>query len=285
MKNIIVPTDFSETANHALNFAIEFNEKIQGQITLVHVIELPSYAFAMTGEMGVVTPFDADKNQKEVRHNVNKKLAKYEELVRNAGQQVGSVIKTGNPYKSITTEIDDKEADWIIMGSKGASGIKEIVIGSNAERIVRHAKCPVFVIKRETHVAEMEEVVFGTDLSTHHDEIAEKACEIQHLLGMKMHVVKARTPYNFISNVEVIEKQLEEFSVRNECLKNYTLNCIEDDYIEDGIIKFAEEKGADMIIMGTHGRTGLSHLYSGSMTEDIVNHSSIPIVSLKITHH
>ncbi|MEP1093810.1 MAG: universal stress protein [Cyclobacteriaceae bacterium] len=281
MKKIIVPTDFSETASHALDFAIDFNRKIKGEIILMHVVELPSYTYSTMGEMEMgISGVDAAL-QREYLKGIEEKLADWTERVSNEGQESRSVMRYGNPYQNISKEIAKEKANWIVMGSKGASGLSEVFIGSNAERVVRHAECPVFVIKGKTRIDDMKNIVFGSDLSEEQDLVAQKVKDIQELLHLNVHLVKAKTPHNFLM-ADAVEKQLEDFAKRN-FLENYTLNSIEADYSDLGIIKFAEEVNAGLIVVGTHGKTGLAHLFGGSRAEDLVNESKIPVLTFKIT--
>ncbi len=278
MKKIVVPVDFSDEASHALNFAIEFNQKVKGEIILVHVIEMPVARLSFTGEMNAagVESFYTGEFVKAT-HN---KLDEWAKRVSEAGQAVSVHMKYGNAFTNISKLIAEEDANWIVMGSKGASGLKEIFIGSNAERMVRFAKCPVFIIKGETHIKDMKNLTFTSDLSEEQDLIAHHAKEIQDLLGLNMHVVKVKTPYNWLEDVQV-KKQLERFAERNY-LKDYTLNTLTSDFADEGAIKFAEENNSGLIVMGTHGRKGLAHLIGKSIAEDVVNESKIPILVYKI---
>ena len=278
MKKILVPVDFSKEASHALDFAIQFNEKVNGAIILVHVIEMPVAHLSFTGEAhssGMESFYTG-----EFVKATHGKLDEWAKRVSKAGQKVSVHMKYGNAFSNISKMIAEEEASWIIMGSKGASGLKEIFIGSNAERMVRFAKCPVFIIKGETHIKNMKNFTFTSDLSEEQDLIAHHAKEIQELLGLNMHVVKIKTPYNWLEDVQV-KKQLERFAERNY-LKDFTLSTITADFADEGAIKFAEENHSGLIVMGTHGRTGLAHLIGKSIAEDVVNESKIPILVYKI---
>ena len=102
----------------------------------------------------------------------------------------------------------------------------------------------------------------------------------QELLGLNMHVVKVKTPYNWLEESQA-KKQLEHFAERNH-LKDFTLSTMEADFADEGAVKFAEDVKAGIIVLGTHGKKGISHLIGGSIAEDIVNESSIPILVYKI---
>lgn len=278
MKKIIVPIDFSEPSSHALNFAIEFNEKIKGEIVIVHIVETPVSQINLLGEVAddIMESFYTG----EFIKGTHEKLEEWKQRVTDAGQKVSVHMKLGNAYTKISETITQEKASWIIMGSKGASGLKEIFIGSNAERMIRHANCPVIVIKGETHLENMHSMAFASDLSEEQDLIVNHAKEVQEMLGLNMHVVKVKTPYNWLSELDA-QKQLASFAERNY-LKDYTVNTIEADYVDQGAIQFAKEVGAELIVLGTHGKKGFAHLIGGSIAEDVVNDSELPILVYKI---
>ncbi len=278
MKKIIVPVDFSEISSHALDFAIDFNNIIKGEIILLHVLELPSYSFSVMGEMDLDQP-DKLLNAKfiEGAHN---RLTEWSERVKDAGQEVKIRMKHGHPYEKMAKEIVEEKANWIIIGSHGASGLSEILLGSNAERVIRHSECPVITVKGPTKIADMKNIVFASDLSEDQNWVAYKAKDVQEMLGLNMHIVKVKTPHNFLSE-DVVQDQLKAFASRNH-FENSTLNSIEGDYPDEGIVEFAEKVGAGLIVIGTHGKTGLAHIFGGSRAEDLANRSTIPVMTFKM---
>ena len=278
MKKILVPVDFSELSSHALNFAIEFNEQVKGEILLVHVLDVPSGRVSFYGE----TENTAMENFYAAKFidATKKKLEEWTKRVEDAGQQVTSHMKFGNAFTSISKIVAEDESTWIIMGSKGASGLREVFIGSNAERMIRHAKCPVIIIKGETHLKDMKSMAFASDLSTEQDIIAHHAKDVQELLGLNMHLVKVKTPYNWLDETQA-KKQLDDFAERNY-LKDFSISTIDADFADEGAVKFAEDVGAGLIVLGTHGKKGIAHILGGSIAEDVVNESKVPILVFKI---
>ncbi|MEM6831857.1 MAG: universal stress protein [Bacteroidota bacterium] len=278
MKKIIVPVDFSPQAADALDFAIDFGKKVKSKILLLHILETPTSSFSVTGEVN--QPSMETLYKEEFIKGVHHRLDEWAQKVREAGVEVGTRMKYGNPFHNISRAITEEKASLIIMGSKGASGLKEVFIGSNAERVIRYAACPVIVIKGPTALEKMRNLVLASDLSEEQDRIASKAKEVQSLLGLNMHVLKVRTGYNFLTSNEA-NKQLEGFARRN-LLQNHTLNTIEAEYADEGIVEFAEEVNAGIILIGTHGKTGLAHFFGGSRAEDLVNESKIPVMTFKL---
>ncbi|MEP1095590.1 MAG: universal stress protein [Cyclobacteriaceae bacterium] len=278
MMKIIVPVDFSKVSSYALDFAIEFNAILKGEILLLHVLEFPSYSFSTIGEMDL--DHSVDHFNAKLIEGVHNRLNSWAERVTDANQVVKIRMKHGNPYQNISKEIVEEKASWIIMGSTGASGLSEVFLGSNAERVIRHSDSPVITIKGPTKIAEMKNMVFASDLSEDQDWVALKAKEVQEMLGLNMHIVKVRTPHNFLS-LKAANEQLDKFAKRNH-FENSTLNSLEADYPDEGIVDFAEEVNSGIIVLGTHGKTGLAHLFGGSRAEDLANRSTIPVMTFKI---
>lgn len=278
MKKILVPIDFSQNSRHALDFALEFNELIKGEIVLVHVLDLP---ITQHGYVGLATQANLEVYYGEkIIKKTTDQLTGWSETVSSAGQMVSQVLKFGNPYEAISRTLLEVEADWIIMGSKGASGLKEVFIGSNAERVVRHAKCPVIVVKDETHVEEIRSIVLATDGEEAEGELIERVKLIQKLLNLKIHLVKVRTFKHETEEQDIDD--LKKFADHHK-LHDFTLNSFEAPYPDQGIVTFAEQIRSGLIVIGTHGRTGLEHLFGGSWAEDVVNESKIPVMSVKIS--
>lgn len=278
MKTILVPTDFSEKAKNALDFALEFNEKIKGRIILMHVLDLPSSSFSTTGEVndyGIEAIYHG-----EFIKGVHNKLEDLKASITDHPFEIVTMIKYGNPYVSISKEIAEEKVQYIIMGSDGASGFREFFIGSVAEKVIRNAECPVITVKGPTKISKMKNFVFASDLTPEQDFIAEKAKEIQELLDLNMHLLKVKTPHNYLAE-GAAQKQLDDFAKRNY-LDRFTKNTIEAGYSDEGIVAFAEEVGAGMILMGTHGKTGFAHIFGGSRAEDVANESNIPVMTFKI---
>ncbi len=277
MKKILVPIDFSKNSKYALDFAIEFNELVKGEIVLVHVLDLP---ITQHGFIGLATQANLEVYYgKKIISKTQDQLAGWAETVSSAGQMVSTLLKYGNPYEGISKSISVENADWILMGSKGASGLKEVFIGSNAERVIRFAKCPVIVIKGETHVEDIRSIVLATDGTATGDKLITHVRELQKMLGLKIHLLKVRT---FSHESEEQDQDILHEFARHFQLKDYTLNSTEAPYPDEGIVKFAEQIHSGLIAIGTHCHTGLMHLFGGSWAEDVVNESRIPVISVQI---
>lgn len=282
MHTILVPYDFSEQAEYAFQFAQQLAAKTMGTLKLVHIVETPTtQSFSTMGEMNLDS---APLNQVymiELVEKRKKQLQEIEELHQNKPYRFKSRLAFGNPYAGISKEIAEIKADLVIMGSKGSSGLEELLIGSNTEKVVRHAKCPVITVKRPVNVDDIKKIIFASDFSEVNGEVIFRIKALQELLGAELSLVKINTP-SFFETSKDSQQKIDQF-VTQHGLSNTQAVIYNSTSEEEGIIEYAEEINADMIAMATHGRTGFMHLLSGSIAEDVVNHAKRPVWTMKIT--
>jgi len=279
MKKILVPTDFSDQAKYALNLAVEIAKKTDAELTLLHVVEIPGHtSFNTMGEATNIDGMEGVFVMKMIEQGKKKlKALKNDDLLGDVNLK--TELKAGNAYYNIANIINENEPELVVMGTSGSSGVDEILIGSNAEKVVRNAKCPVLTLKEEISLSSINNIVFASSLKNNDKELAAKLKEIANLSNAKIHLLKVNTPNNFESS-STTYRQMDEY-LKNKGLEaeKHIHNGINE---EEGILEFAKEKNIDLIAMGTHGRKGLMHLLSGSIAEDVVNHSKRPVLTLKL---
>ncbi len=281
MKTILVPTDFSEQANNALDFACQMASKSDDtEVRVLHIIEgVSSGSYNTTGEVGYVN----SEHELFMVQYIRKRKDDIAELVSQDkfnGISVSTDIQVGNPYKNISRTISDIAADMVIMGTQGSTGLEEVLIGSNTEKVVRYAHCPVITVKQPVNLDDIDNIVLATNLNEDQAHLISELKKFQRLCGAKIHLLKVNTPNHFHTNRQ-IQEEFDKY-VEKYHLQDYTTNIYNDATEEDGIVYFTEDMGASMIALGTHGRTGLLHLLSGSIAEDLVNHSKVPVWTLSM---
>lgn len=280
MKKILVPTDFSEQAVNALDFAAQIAQKHKSEIHVLHILELPEgHELQVMGEVAGADPMTGVFVNMLIK-KAKKNLAAIEGSKKFEGLNIKTHLTSGNAYKSIIKTISNTKADLIVMGTKGSSGIDELLIGSNAEKIVRNAPCPVITMKAKANGDKIKNIVFATDMMQDQDKLVKELKKIQEIFGATIHLLRVNTPGNF-ENDRVVKTNMEKFAKKNK-LEKITFNVYNDVLEDEGIIHFAEEKKADMLALGTHGRTGFLHFMAGSVAEDLVNHAKRPVWTFKI---
>lgn len=280
MKRILVPTDFSEEARNAFEVAVAIARRTGAAIKLLHVVETPYVPdFSVTGDIN--TP--SGMQQVYVLQLLEATKAQMNKLigaVPHDGVEVVQEVDVDKPINKIKRTIQEDAVDLVVMGSKGSSGLDEFLIGSNTEKVVRTADCPVLTVKNRQHEFDVREIVLASDFKREAGQAMERFKIFQELFGARLHLVYINTPGAFESSGNLYRK-LEDAAKRYGLL-NYSINIYNDTVEEDGILHFAQDIRADLIMMATHGRTGLAHLLSGSIAEDLVNHTTIPVLTFQL---
>ncbi|QDO92963.1 universal stress protein [Formosa sediminum] len=275
MKRIMVPTDFSDEAEYATKVAAKFAKKFDCEIHLLHMIDLP------VAELDKMHPTYSEIP--EALYFMKLAAKKFNELLEKNFLQditVHHSIKTNSTFQGINETARELDIDLIVMGSHGATGFKEIFIGSNTEKVVRTSEVPVLVIKSSINEFKADDMVFASDFNIENKHTYTEAIKFAEKFNSKIHLLLVNTPNTFSTSKESLDR-IEKF-IEGSDYKNYTINIQNDDTIEKGILNFAEKISADIIGISTNGRQGIAHFFNGSISEDIVNHAVRPVITFKI---
>ena len=278
MKKILVPTDFSKPAQIAIDVAADIARKSNGQLTLLHVIEEASgTSFKITGEVDVSGGWEDKLFTMKMIERAKKQMAKAIEDLKGAGVKVKEELRVGTAFHGIRDIITEQKVDLVVMGTAGHSKLEEMIIGSNTEKVVRHAKCPVLTVHKKPLTTDFKSMVYATSMSNDEEVFSRIVRTTQQLYDATIHLVRINTPGNFQRDV-VVRKHMQDFAKKLQ-LKNFTINIFNDLSEEEGIIYFADSIDADLIAMATHGRTGFAHVMAGSIAEEVVSHSKRPVLT------
>lgn len=270
MKQILVPCDFSNEAIEAYKFAVELAALAGLQVKVIYTIDLP----VVVGGFDV-QPYTYDiglQNElKEVSlRNFNDMKSKYE-----SRSVVDFEVIFDSLVGAVKAQVAKGDVELVLMGTKGSSGVDEILFGSNTEKIVRFSSVPVLALRTAPKTASIKKIVFPNRLGLDQTELVKRVVDLQKFFNADLHIVWVNTPDRFRSDAEV-NGLMAEF-VHHYKLDNYTLK-VRNDVDEDaGILAYAHEIKADLIAMGTSSRRGLNHLLLGSIAENVVNHVQCPI--------
>jgi len=274
MKKILVPTDFSDHAGYALNVAAQIARKNGGEIFLLHMLELPHQGSDAVG---------SGHDLPEIMLFKNAAINKLEDLMDDeslADLKVSEIIQFELAFDGIMNISKKNDVDLIVMGSHGASGFKEMFIGSNAEKVVRNSDIPVLIIKKEAGEFDVNKFVFASDFSDEIKKPFAKVVDFANKFDTELHLVMINTPSSF-KPTHVAEVIMNDFT-SNFSINKLTTHIYNDVNVESGVLNFANHIDADLIGMSTHGRKGLSHFFNGSISEDLVNHAKKPVITFKI---
>lgn len=278
MKKILVPTDFSQPARIAAEVAADIAKKSNAKVILLHVVEQPGgESYNVEGEISTSRNWEDKLFTFKMIDKSKKELAKELKELKDKGVDAKSEIRLGNPFHGMKTTIAETDVDLVVMGTSGHSKLEEMIIGSNTEKVVRYARCPVLTVHKKPASGEYKNIVFATSMSGDEKQIVSVVKNTQQMYKATVHLVRINTPQNFQRD-STVKRLMDAYAKRNK-LEDYTLNCFSDYTEEEGIIHFAESIGADLICMATHGRKGFAHVLSGSIAEDVVNHSKRPVLT------
>ena len=143
LKRILVPVDFSEDSGKALHYAVSFAKQFSAEILLLHVAQPPVYLEGTVVAVAGVT-------DESLRNAAIEQLGEWRDHVAHL-RGLKTSVRTGSPYHEIIREAEETNTDLIIIGTHGRSGLARMFIGSTAERVVRHAPCPVLVVREREH--------------------------------------------------------------------------------------------------------------------------------------
>jgi nucleotide-binding universal stress UspA family protein len=261
MKRILVPTDFSNTALQALEFAIEIAPVYKAEITVLHIIELPTnilYNYPFQGDI-----------IKEMKKKAELTYLKWSERFRDKFPDIRFHTEQSVLVSAIKNFIKDQEIDIVVMGTHGASGFSEFFVGSNTEKVVRLSEVPVFSIKKSVSSSSIKNIVFPTQLTLNETELVDRVKELQKHFDAHLHIVYVNTPSNFKKGNEI--KALFDDYTEHYGFENHSTITVDDVNEQAGIMELANELPGVLIAMATHKRRGLAHFFVGSIAEDIVN--------------
>ena len=257
---ILVPTDFSSCANIAITTAIKLAIRINATVHVLSVYDL--------------MPNDVLENKK--KNALAKIAAKYvdESIVIKTTFLEGKFIETIEAY------IKAHSIDLVVMGSHGASGLNEIMIGSNTQKVVRHINCPVLVIKSELESIDFKNIIFASDFSLKEKIVFERFLKfVNQFSNPHIYLVAVNTSSFFNQPEFLLRDAMKDFKKLAGNIP-CTTNIQYDFNVENGIEYFSKTVGADLIVVSNYQKSMLRKLFVGSTVEALVNHSKVPILSL-----
>jgi len=278
LKRILVPVDFSEFSEYALEVAAILSREYDAGIVVLHMLGLSEEVF---GE-------DEAVEAAEVRYYLKlarKRFSSFLDKPYLKGLKIIQIVQNYKNFNEIRDVAEENEIDLIVMGSHGTGGMREIFVGSNTEKVVRKSEIPVLVVKKRMQKFDPRKVVYAMDFRTDHLNAYRRALEFFDQWKAQVHLVHVNLPnLNFMSTTQIKEmagaflKKAHNGSLPPMA----TLSYVSDYTVEHGLYAYAMEIGADLIAVPTHGRSGLAHFFRGSIGEDIANHSPLPVLTFRV---
>lgn len=283
---IIWTTDFSENAEASLPYAEEIASRFDADLVLVHVLlDIPLFYASFIGDSSAYL-----SAMEKARGEASAELENLARGLRNRGVAARVTLLEGSPYKEVTQFAETEGADLIVIGSRGLSGLERVIIGSTAEKIVRNAPCPVLTVHKHPELPlKIKNILLLTDLSDLSKVAFRPALELAGNLGARLtllHIMEpgvplAREDEKALADalVGVMEGLLK--NTGEEFRKEMEKVVLKAGGAAEGVARFCEENPVDLIVMATHGRTGLRKTLLGSVAEKILRNVEIPVLTVR----
>lgn len=279
MKQLLVPTDFSEDAAKAYPVAASLAKQYQARICLYH-INYPKFLeeFNSWDGFGMYNAPSQRVEQADISI-LEKRLSELAQLEIFQGIEVSTKISQATreePFNVILEELNNDSHDFIVMGTAGENQEGESV----AEIIVRHTTTPMVTVKESVESFSPKDILVVTDFDTISKGFVKRVESFSRQFEAKMHMLFVNTAAKFKTQKEVerLSRQLK----RKYQMSDFQLHVYNATDLQSGIKEFVESNHMDFIAITTHGRRGLTHLFSGSAAEDLVNESAVPVFAYNL---
>jgi nucleotide-binding universal stress UspA family protein len=272
IKTILVPTDFSKPSKVAVLYAARLAQKINAEITLLAVININ-------------TATDAILDWKKIEQDlVDTAQQNAEQLIMEIKEEVELKIEyrsiMGFPFEEMVehTVINDG-FDLIVMGTKGATGLKKVLIGSNAAAVVDNSSVPVLVIPPNTEWSTIKQIVYATDM----DSINEEVKPIAVFAGIFNAAITILHVLPEDSSKKIDGKSLAADLIKITNYKKISFHVSRNNSIADEVDTFVVDQKADMLAMVTHKLDFYEKLFGKSVTRQLAFHTRIPLLTYNRT--
>lgn len=296
-QTVLHPTDFSPESQHAFQYAYELAERRDAELHLLHVA-------TFLGDDPLRSAFDASLNEdefyKEVHDEVDEKMRALIETVETSSVPVRRIHSRGAaPAPVITDYAEKQDIDVVVMGTEGRRGVSRLVMGSVAGEVVRNAPCTVLTVPdgATQTPAEVKRVLTPVDLSEFSRPLLRAARDLTASFNASLdllHVVEplpfpvplvgAVTIHDLIPDpTKQAKRQLDRLVKTSGGLPVSISTHVAEGHAAITIVEEAEKNDADLIVMSSHGRTGLERVMLGSVTARVVRRASCPVCVVRVT--
>lgn len=271
---ILVPTDFSKLSKVAVLYAARIAKKLKADVILLAVIDMNTSAASsirwgkLQDEIIKTAGQDAEELLEEVRSQVKGNL------------EIAYHHVIGHPVEDrIEKFAVDNGVDLIVMGTKGASGLKKVVLGTNAAAVIDNSSRPVIVVPGETEFMQIKKIVYASDMTNITEEI-ETLAKFASIFDASIRVLHV-IPANSKTKIS-IQKTVADLVQQTKYAK-ISLKISSSDSIADAVDSFVAEQKADMLAMFTHKLDFYEKLFGKSVTRQQAFHVSVPLLTFNKT--
>jgi nucleotide-binding universal stress UspA family protein len=268
---ILIPTDFSVQAEYAFLMVKKLEEKIPVETHFLYVMNVPD-TITMDKNGKIETCGDISVSSIESQKAIAER--KLQNLKTLYGNDIHVHFDLGKVTNKIVLYAEENKFDMIVMGTKGAWGIKEKLSGSETQMVARHSKIPVLSLMCDRSDLIIQNILLVHDFSARAKLNLSLLHKLIQAFNTKVHLLQIAGKQNDAEKSAILQ-HMDEFAKLNS-ISNFEKHILNDQDVEYGVIHFNQMHDMDMVCIGTHGKGGLFHT---SATEKLVNHLFKPIIS------
>ena len=279
MKKILLPTDFSNNAWNAICYALEFFKTEKCEFHILHTYTPTFYRmdYLMGGPTFSAIP---DKGVDIAQAGLDKTLVDIKLKFNNPKH----TFKILSAFNTLTNEIlelsESKNFDLIVMGTQGATGAKEIFLGTNTVHVIRKSKIPILVVPVGYEFKQINSIIFSTDYGQlHHDKDLKLLVNLSKTLKAKLTILHVKEEYDLVDEQKVNKKALMDY------FKNINHNFVEErgTFMPEAIRTYIEEHQSGLLVMMSRKHSFLERLIVKSNVDFIGYHTTIPFLVIPET--
>ena len=277
MTNVLIPTDFSENAWNATKYAMQFFKEEPVSFYLLHVRFNPGlYPRENAIAQGVTIAQTSSSSETETK--LNEVIGKIETLFPNGHHKHYPVLELGLFVDAIKKTISERNIDFIVMGTKGASGLKEVTIGSRTGEVISRVKCPVLIVPENAEFTPTRQIVFPTDFNLHFKQ--------KVLLTLSEVAAMHKASVNVLHCTKSDKPMSEQQQVNRDALEDFlydiphSFHFIDGQPIEEVLESFVDVMRIDMIAMVAKNINFFQRLLYTPKVNRISYHTKIPFLVL-----
>ncbi|WP_026753080.1 universal stress protein [Sediminibacter sp. Hel_I_10] len=271
---ILLPTDFSENSYKAMHYALDFFENSTCDFYLLHVNRMLGLSPGDT----MYTPSQKDIEEMYIKPSKSKLKATIATLSKkhsyNKNHKFHVVADYGVLVESIRKHVANKKIDTIVMGTKGASGLKSYILGSNTGDVIKKVKCNTLVVPELAKYKALNEIAFPTDyLLSYNIKTLQQLTDLLYATKASLRIIHMLKHNRTLSSEQIANKDL-----LNEYFDDFkpTFHFLSDDKVENAIQYFVENQHVDLITMVAKNLNYLQNIFFHSRVEHISYHTKIP---------
>lgn len=274
MKRILFPTDFSQAAKAAFVYALRFADNFDAELILLHVYDLPIVDTPPMPEMTKEIFDIVEMNQFESFREELPELHKIAEKKGLGHVRIKNMLLYGDLVYNINKVTKDEDVDFIVMGTKGASGLRETFIGSTTASVISNSDVPVLAIPEEAEFHHrIKNIAFTTQYREKDNDALKSALEIADKFKATIQCLYIKNP----DDPTDIDERIAEWRMYYRD-KNIDFFNIAGDHIEQTILDFIESQHVDMLVMRKHKRGFFEGLFHRSLTKKMAYHTKVPLL-------